>query len=192
VTVPQEYFNDLYAASPDPWGFSSRWYEERKYALTLAILPNARYRRAFEPGCSIGVLTAGLAQRCDALIASDPSVPALAAARGRVPAHVELILGAVPDHWPDGALDLVVLSEVGYYLGVDDLERLVEKVAVSLDPDGHLVAVHWRPKVDDYPGDGAFVHCRLASEFRGLAHYEDEFVLMDVFGGPEASLIPPR
>ncbi|MFE7421819.1 hypothetical protein [Rhodococcus sp. NPDC057529] len=59
------YFDAMYAASPDPWGFGDRWYEQRKYALTLAALPRPRYRRAFEPGCSIGILTAALAHRCD-------------------------------------------------------------------------------------------------------------------------------
>lgn len=37
----------------DPWDFESRWYEQRKYALSAAMLPKPRYRRAFEPGCSI-------------------------------------------------------------------------------------------------------------------------------------------
>ncbi len=49
------YFDQMYAASADPWGFTSRWYEKRKYALTLAMLPRERYADAFEPGCSIGV-----------------------------------------------------------------------------------------------------------------------------------------
>ena len=38
----------VYAASGDPWGFTSRWYEERKYALSLAMLPRRRYAEAVE------------------------------------------------------------------------------------------------------------------------------------------------
>ena len=56
MTVRASYFDGMYADSPDPWGFTSRWYEGRKYAITVAMLPKARYREAFEPGCSIGVL----------------------------------------------------------------------------------------------------------------------------------------
>src|SRR5450631_4416001 len=74
--VPRSYFERLYGANPDPWGFESRWYEQRKYRLTVDALPKPRYRNGFEPGCSIGVLTARLAERCERLTAADavPSV----------------------------------------------------------------------------------------------------------------------
>ena len=39
MTLAAGYFDRLYAADPDPWGFTSRWYEQRKYALTVAALP---------------------------------------------------------------------------------------------------------------------------------------------------------
>jgi hypothetical protein len=58
MTLDAGYFSDRYAASADPWGLAERWYESRKYALSLALLPRERYRAAFEPGCSIGVLSA--------------------------------------------------------------------------------------------------------------------------------------
>ena len=54
MTLGPDYFERVYAASPDPWGFTTRWYEERKYALSLAMLPRRHYADAFEPGCSIG------------------------------------------------------------------------------------------------------------------------------------------
>lgn len=192
MSLGGDYFDRLYAASEDPWGFSTRWYEARKYALTMAALPRARYRRAFEPGCSIGVLSALLASRCDQLVASDPSEAALAAAASRVPEHVELVRAAVPRQWPAGEFDLVVCSEVGYYLAATDLERLTTRIASSLTPDGHVVAVHWRPQVSDYPGNGELVHRRFTEVFTRLAHYEDEFVLLDVLGGPSAHLEPPE
>ncbi len=56
------YFDRMYSESADPWQLQSRWYERRKYAITLALLPYARYRHAFEPGCSVGVLTEQLAE----------------------------------------------------------------------------------------------------------------------------------
>ena len=54
--MPAGYFDAMYQAAADPWGFEDRWYEQRKYAISMALLPAARYRRALEPGCSIGVL----------------------------------------------------------------------------------------------------------------------------------------
>ena len=69
MSLDTGYFDQMYAAAPDPWGLSTRWYEARKYALTLALLPEPRYRDAFEPGCSVGVLTGMLAARCGQVLA---------------------------------------------------------------------------------------------------------------------------
>ena len=45
-------------------------YEREKYDATLAALP-LRVGSAFEIGCSIGVLTRRLSERCDRLLAVD-------------------------------------------------------------------------------------------------------------------------
>ena len=73
----------MYQAAADPWGFEERWYEQRKYAVSLALLPAVRYRSAFEPGCSIGVLTRMLAGRCEAVLSCDVAAPAVRAAARR-------------------------------------------------------------------------------------------------------------
>jgi SAM-dependent methyltransferase len=183
MTLPEGYFDAMYRADPDPWGFTSRWYEQRKYALTLAALPRPRYARAFEPGCSIGVLSALLAERCDALLSADISAGAVAAARERLRdrPQVSVERRRLPHEWPTGRFDLVVLSEVGYYLGDDDLDLLLGNAVGSLAPGGDLVAVHWRHRVDDYPQLGDEVHRRLAQDHDGLArtvrHEEADFLL---------------
>ena len=74
--LPDAYFNRMYAQAEDPWQLSSRWYEQRKYAITLALLPDRRYRHAFEPGCSIGTLTTLLSSRCDHVTAVDVAASA--------------------------------------------------------------------------------------------------------------------
>ena len=61
-SLPTAYFDRKYAFDPDPWGFATSAYEADKYRATLAALPRARYRRALEVGCSIGVLTERLAE----------------------------------------------------------------------------------------------------------------------------------
>ena len=194
MSLPPSYFEELYAGSPDPWGFTERWYERRKYAITLASLPEPRYRSAFEPGCSIGLLTEQLATRCTRLLAADAAEGALATARERLAGHPNVTVErrVLPGDWPDGRFDLIVLGELGYYLSRGDLARLVELATGSLEPGGTLLAVHWRHPVDDYPLRGDDVHDALAAApglSRTARHLEDDFVL-DVLvcdgGGPRS------
>ncbi|GAA0282302.1 class I SAM-dependent methyltransferase [Cryptosporangium japonicum] len=179
TTLPTEYFDRMYAADDDPWGFRSRWYEERKYAVTLAALPRRRYRSGFEPGCSIGVLTAALADRCDTLLSTDVAEAAVTRARANAPgARVEV--RRLPDEWPDETFDLIVLSEVGYYLDRAALERLVDATIAGLEPGGDLVLVHWLHPVADYPIDGDTVHAAFSGRpelARTVVHEEADFRL---------------
>ncbi len=170
------YFDALYAADPDPWGLADRFYEQRKRDLLLASLPRRRFVRAFEPGCSGGWLTERLAARCDRVVAWDASEAAVTSARERAPATVELAVGRIPEQWPNGELDLVVLSEIAYY--VPDLDRLVERIDASLATDGVVVACHWRHPAPDHPHTADEVHRALRAGFTAIAnHVERDFVL---------------
>ena len=142
----------MYRADDDPWRLAERWYEQRKYSLTLAALPAARYRRAFEPGCSVGVLSGYLAERCDELVSWGRATAAVRQAAARLERHprASARLGTVPGQWPEGSFDLIVLSEMLYYLGTDDLIRTARTTTGSLGQGGHLVAVHWRHPVPEH------------------------------------------
>jgi len=183
-TLDADYFDGVYAASTDPYGFDSRWYERRKYAISVAMLPRQRYVSAFEPGCSIGVLTALLAQRCDSLLSCDLSEAAVAAAAERTAGyrHVRVERRAVPADWPPGRagdFDLVVLSEMLYYLSDDDLNRTLDLAMDALRPGGTLLAVHWRHPVDHHPQTGSGVHEAIAArpELTLIAdHWEPDFL----------------
>jgi SAM-dependent methyltransferase len=182
VSLDRGYFDALYAAHPDPWRLAERWYERRKYALTLAALPRPRYASGFEPGCSVGVLTEQLAGRCDRLLAVDTAAAAVAATRARLAGrdHVRVERRELPAQCPPGPFDLVVLSEVGYYFDAADLDRLLAAVTAALAPGGDLVAVHWRHPVADYPLPGDAVHESLADRAgltRTVRHVEADFRL---------------
>jgi LmbE family N-acetylglucosaminyl deacetylase/SAM-dependent methyltransferase len=191
VSLTAGYFEDFYAgAGADPWGFETRWYEQRKRALTLASLPRPRFRRAFEPGCSTGLLTAELAARCDEVIAMDVATAAVERARARTKhlPGVQVERGAIPADWPTGSFDLVLLSEVAYYCAGPDLDDVVRRAGDALTDDGVLVACHWRHPVDDYPVGGDLVHARLRRHprLRLLASHEEEDFLLDVLVPAEA------
>ncbi len=144
-SLPSAYFDDLYAKDGDPWRFASSDYEREKYAATLQALPNARYASALEVGCSIGVLTRQLAARCEALLAVDLATAALNQARTRCSDldHVRFEQRCMPADWPDGRFDLVLLSEVVYYLDRADVVALVSKLRDALQTGGHVMLVHW-------------------------------------------------
>jgi SAM-dependent methyltransferase len=164
-TLPPAYFDAAYASDPDPWRFATSAYERGKYDLTLAALPRSRYASALEVGCSIGVLTYELASRCDRLLAIDAArAPLLEAKkrRGRL-RTVQFAQMFVPQQWPDGAFDLILLSEVIYYLSADDVTRLAACVTRSLRGEANVVLVHWTGETN-YPltGDEAcdiFIKC---------------------------------
>ena len=131
-TLRPEYFDTLYAADPDPWKFATSPYERGKYTLTLNAMPKPRYRSALEVGCSIGVLTRSLASRCDAVVAIDAAQTPLVEARRRCAdlPGVRFEHMFVPEQWPDGAFELILLSEVIYYLSRNDVARLAARVTV--------------------------------------------------------------
>lgn len=166
ASLPPRYFEDVYGANDDPWGFETSPYERAKYAATLAALPRPRYRRAFEIGCSIGVLSERLARRCDDLLAVDvvPSVLARARARCREFPQARFAEMSVPVEFPEETFDLILVSEVGYYWGREDFTRAREQIVRALEPDGHLLLVHWTPAVHDYPLSGDEVHDRFLAE----------------------------
>jgi SAM-dependent methyltransferase len=159
-SVPPDYFEALYARDPDPWRFADSGYEREKYAATLAALPHLHYARALELGCSIGVLTRVLAPRCGALLAVDVAEAPLAAARQRCAGLPQLSFRQLraPQEWPDDAapFDLILLSEVVYYLDPGDVVALAARAGATLAPGGDILLVHWTGPTD-YPlsGDAA-------------------------------------
>jgi 2-polyprenyl-3-methyl-5-hydroxy-6-metoxy-1,4-benzoquinol methylase len=144
-------FERIYAESGDPWRYRDSPYEAAKRHATLAALGRQRYRTGFEVGCSIGILTRGLARRCSRLLAVDCADAALATARQscRGLPHVRFHQAVLPRDWPRGQrFDLIIYSEVLYYMGAPDLARLARRSAASLLPGGEVVLVNWTGATD--------------------------------------------
>lgn len=179
-------FERLHTSQVDPWGVRDSDYERRKRELTMRVLPAPRFGRAYEPGCSIGELSAALATRCDALIAQDLSRTAVRAARVRLAElpQVEVRQGAIPGDWPDGDFDLVVLSEIGYFLRIADLEEVLRRARMTLRTNGYVVLCHWAHAIDGWELDGPAVHARAADLLDLPLHerHVDADILLEVFG----------
>jgi SAM-dependent methyltransferase len=182
MSVEDSYFNELFLNNDDPWAFKQRWYERRKRALTLAALPRERYRSIFEPGCANGELSADLAGRCDSLVCCDTSNLAVDLARKRLAGlpHAKVLQARLPQQWPQGEFDLIVFSEMGYYLDADDLHGLIDRALAALAPDGQVLACHWRPDIEGCPLNAQAVHDILAARLsmhRLFSHHEQDFLL---------------
>ncbi|MDT5349369.1 MAG: hypothetical protein QOH91_2656 [Mycobacterium sp.] len=197
--LPDAYFDRMYAGDDDPWQLSSRWYEKRKYAITMALLPNRRYRHAFEPGCSIGTLTALLAVRCDHVTAVDVAEAALCTADARLRAarlrgQVTLARASLDDQWPPGPFDLLVLSEVAYYLDADALAEVMREECPRLQRGAAVVAAHWRHAVADYPLTGDRAHTIIAATpgLTSVGCYRDRDVVVEVFDTGDGRSVASR
>jgi SAM-dependent methyltransferase len=179
-------FERLYQAEEDPWGYRTSWYERRKYAITMACLPRLHYRAVWEPACSIGELTALLAHRSTRVAASDVSATAVAAARSRLADHsgVRVEQARLPSPAPGtpGDYDLVVFSEVLYYLPEADREACLQHAERAVGDDGDLVVVHWRHHPDDAWVAGEAVNAAIRSRtgWRAVARHDERDFVLDV------------
>ncbi|WP_307458154.1 bifunctional PIG-L family deacetylase/class I SAM-dependent methyltransferase [Pseudarthrobacter oxydans] len=183
-------FDAVHTGTDDPWQYTTSWYEHRKRALTLAALPGLNYAAGLEIGCSIGTLSVDLAERCTSFTAVDASSAALAHAARRL-AHLPAARTrhlTVPQDWPDGRFDLIVVSEVGYYLAPGELAELFARVQATLLPGGTLALCHWRHPISGWELDGDSVHA-AARRHLGWADaglYRERDFILEVLIAPEA------
>lgn len=161
-------FELRYQRHPDPWGFAVDPYERAKYARTIAVLGARRFPRALELGCANGELTALLAPACAGLVALEAAPTAVARAGERFAgvSGVEVRQGLIPEALPDGPWDLVVASEVLYYLGPALLAETITRVVAALEPGGLLLAVHWTGDAASHRLGADEVHASLRAEPR--------------------------
>lgn len=164
-TSTPAFFEAMYQENGDPWNFSSEPSELRRYDATVAALSHRRYKKAFEPGCSIGVLTERLARLCDSLDAIDFSPTAVAQAQkccALLP-NVRVSCASILEGIPTEGLDLLVLSEIGYYFSCEAWRTLAFSMIDPLREGSTILAVHWLGHSKDHTISGDQVHDILRS-----------------------------
>lgn len=195
----ETYFDALYSDSTDPWDYQTRWYEKRKRDMCLAVLPQAQYNNAIELGCGNGVFSELLAHRCQALVSIDGNSQAVKLAKERLSesSHVKVIQGIIPNAlltlentllsaYPlserlplDGSVinkppfDLIVISEILYYLSPKDIDAVIAWIKQNLASDGTLICCHWRYPIDGFEMTGETVHRRLHQAFNDAANEDN-------------------
>lgn len=185
MRTAREYFETAYAQKDEPFGAAQSWYEQRKRSVLLASLRSAQYRYAFEPAGGTGVLTRELAKRCDRLLMMDWSSTAVMRARGLLRDHpnAAAAVGNLPEHWPVGQrFDLIVISELLYYLDDVAITTIARRSRESLIDHGELALLHWRHPSLDYPSNGERAHRLFLSAWPRpqirVRHEEPDFMLL--------------
>jgi predicted TPR repeat methyltransferase len=179
------HFQRLYDASSDPWQFRTSRYERAKYHKTIESLGDRKFRSGFEPGCSIGELTRLLAVRCDALLGTDVVEEAVATARMTCADQpwVRFRQMQVPHEWPDDVFDLIVLSEVLYFLSPADIISVAARTFATLGADGLVLLVNWRGRSGD-PCTGDEARRIFIEQTRGWlssqAHHQEHGYRLDL------------
>lgn len=185
----ESYFDTLYSGSSDPWQYQTRWYEQRKRDMCLAVLPQAHYSNAIELGCGNGVFSALLAQRCQTLLSIDGNNKAVQMARQRLidTPHAKVIQGIIPDvlltltemlqqanpslDLPNRVstntppFDLIIISEILYYLSPEDIDTVIDWIQHNLAEGGSLLCCHWRYPIEGFAMTGETVHERFYQAF---------------------------
>ena len=180
-TLTPEYFDKLYSENKDPWNFESSVYEHEKYDKSVAVLGERLFKSTFEIGCSIGVLSEKLASHTEKLLAVDISPIPVKEAQNRCRRfkHASFQVMDVSKDFPHENFDLIVMSEVGYYLERNNLLEVFKKIDNHLLPGGNVLLVHWTSYVGDYPLTGKQVHDLFAAftnETSSIFHLKEKYI----------------
>lgn len=119
-----------YWESADPWHFRTSAYEQEKFAATRSALAREKYASAVELGCGNGALAEHLVPICESYVGIDGVERAVNAARQAVP-EARFIQRLFPCALPAGAHDLIILSEILYFLDESDIGALAEQISQS-------------------------------------------------------------
>lgn len=141
MAVTLSHLENLYALSDDPWNFRSSTYEQVRFEATLAALPLGRYAHTLEIGCGNGELARRLIQRSAAYTGIDAVKAALETARVSVPEGT-FLEAFLPCDLPPGPFDLIVLSEILYFLDPAGLTHLAEQLDRRW-PCAEVLSVTW-------------------------------------------------
>lgn len=169
------FFEAKYQGVEDPWDFEQNAYERNRYDSILRSIEDKRWKSVLEPGCSIGVLTEGLAPLCDRLLALDFSATALRAAERRCSkfSHVRVECLAIQNVVSFANFDLIVLSEIGYYFTERAWSTLIDRMIGEMAPQAALLAAHWTGFSEDHVMSGDCVH-EILINHPGLAVKQSE------------------
>ena len=164
-------FERKFRENIDPWDYTNSQFEHFKRKVLLQACGHNKHGRVLELGCAIGETTRFLAPLALRLQAVDGSPTAISEARRRVRcAHVRFIRATLPGQMPAGPFDLIVVSEIAYYLSASDLTVLGKRLAIAAAHGGRIVLLHHRRHFHDAAQWPELAHNRLRTQLCRFAH----------------------
>lgn len=169
----QRYFQAIHAKGGDFWNDPDSIYEQDKRTRVLSHLTQRRYISVLEVGCSTGLLSRDLAERADRFLGVDLSDTAITQTRKRLIGlpRAAARVTAVPACWPARRFDLILLSEMLYYLTTPELDALAARCAATLMDQGEIVVVCYLGETQT-PLDGRQAADRFVMAFAKLVCFE--------------------
>lgn len=151
AVIDADGFEAKFQSAIDPWDYAHSPFEAYKRRILMRACGHGVRGRGLELACAIGVTTAALAERCLRLLAIDSSPTAIAEAARRAGSHrnVAFAVRRLPGDAPRGPFDLIVASEILYYLPRREADEVTWAIARALAPGGRLVLLHHVVPFDD-------------------------------------------
>jgi SAM-dependent methyltransferase len=140
--IGPEGFEAMFRGNVDPWNYGQSPFEAFKRRVLLRACGDRLRGRTLELACANGETTLALAPLSLRLLAVDSSPTVIAEAERRTASfdRIDTRRAVLPRDMPKGAFDLVVVSEILYYLSPRDSRMLLERLALATR--GRIVIVH--------------------------------------------------
>lgn len=135
-------FNNLYLLDPDPFGCETYTYERQKANDLIGALHGQRFVNILDLGCGTGVLTKELSHLSKTVTAIDFSERAIDIALRKCQAsNIKFQCNDIRNLALQERYDLIVCSEVLYYLNSQELVQFLKKIRNSQEDGTILVTV---------------------------------------------------
>ncbi|WP_404862903.1 class I SAM-dependent DNA methyltransferase [Georhizobium sp. MAB10] len=137
-------FENLFQCDPDPWDYETSAFEAHKRSVLLRHAGLSPRGRVLELACANGVTTQALMNVGLRVTALDGSLTAISQAQARLGkiSRLRLLHANLPEGMPKERFDLIVVSEIVYYLGSIAARQLAKSVANRVSPGGRVVVLH--------------------------------------------------
>ncbi|MEF2072208.1 class I SAM-dependent methyltransferase [Consotaella aegiceratis] len=144
-------FEAKFRQNADPWNYAGSRFEAFKRGVLLQACGAGQRGRVLELACANGVTTMALRTRVLRIVGIDASPTAIEAARHRTHDcdRIRVEVGLLPHDMPRGPFDLIVVSELLYYLPERNLFQTLARLRTATAPGGRVVLLHHLLNFDD-------------------------------------------